>query len=141
MNIVVDTGAWYALADRSDIHHKRAAEFYTAQIDSDRFLATNLILAETWSLIASHLNRQAAIRFWQTVREARMTVWTVETVDLESAWQILQAFPDHDFSLVDCTTFALMERYGVHEAFAFDSHFLVYRFGANRQKAFRRHPQ
>lgn len=34
-----------------------------------------------------------------------------------------------------------MERLGINDAFAFDSHFLVYRFGTGRQRAFRRFPQ
>jgi len=35
----------------------------------------------------------------------------------------------------------MMERQGIHEAFAFDAHFLVYRFGPARQRAFRRLPR
>lgn len=66
---------------------------------------------------------------------------TVEPVDLEAAWRILQGFADQDFSFVDCTSFALMERLGIVDAFAFDDHFLVYRFGADRQYSFRRHPR
>jgi predicted nucleic acid-binding protein len=34
-----------------------------------------------------------------------------------------------------------MERLGIDEAFAFDSHFLVYRFGPRRQRAIRRLPR
>jgi predicted nucleic acid-binding protein len=52
----------------------------------------------------------------------------------------MQAFPDQTLSFTDCTSFALMERIGVHEAFAFDSHFLVYRFGSRRDRVFQRWP-
>jgi hypothetical protein len=63
--------------------------------------------------------RSAAITFWETLRDIRTPILTVEPVDLETAWQILQSFADQTFSFVDCTTFALMERVGIHEAFAF----------------------
>ena len=61
-------------------------------------------------------------------------------MDLESAWHIIHAFPDQTFSFVDATTFALMARMGIDEAFAFDAHFLVYRFEPGRQRALRRLP-
>lgn len=140
MNILVDTGAWYAIADSSDRHHPAAAAFYKERIERDTFLTTDLILAETWTLLAAHLSRNAALTFWQSLRETRMPLLTLETGDLEAAWQIMQSFSDQAFSLVDCTTFAVMERLAIHDAFAFDSHFLIYRFGPGRGRAFRRLP-
>jgi predicted nucleic acid-binding protein len=138
--MLVDTGAWYALADRSDRHHDRARKFYLKQAPAGRLLTTDVIVAEGWSLIAAHLGRTAAISFWETLRSARIPILPLEAVDLESAWRIMQAFSDQAFSFTDCTSFALMERIGVHEAFAFDAHFLVYRFGARRDRAFQRWP-
>ena len=140
MSIFVDTGAWYAVVDRSDRHHADAAQHYLSQAGQHRFVTSDLVLAETWSLVASHLGRAEAIRFWEGLRETRTPVLTVEPADLEAAWRIAQAFPDQDFSLTDCTSFALMERLGIVDAFAFDAHFLVYRHGAGRQHAFRRQP-
>jgi predicted nucleic acid-binding protein len=139
--MLVDTGAWYAVADTSDRHHEQARRFYLEQAPRAGFVTTDLILAETWALLNSHLGRPAAITFWETLRLTRTPILTIETVDLEAAWRILQAFHDQTFSFVDCTTFAVMERVGIEEAFAFDSHFLVYRFGSERRRAFRRLPQ
>ena len=99
-----------------------------------------VLIGAAWTLIASHLSRPAAVRFWETLRDARIPVLPLEATDIEAAWYIAQGFPDQDFSFTDCTSFALMERLGVTEAFAFDRHFLVYRYGANRQRAFRRRP-
>lgn len=138
--MLVDTGAWYALADRSDRHHARARRFFRSEAPHDQLLTTDLILSETFTLIGGHLGRAAAVQFWDRLRLARIPIWTIEPVDLEAGWRILQAFPDQNFSVTDCTSFALMERLGVHDAFAFDAHFLVYRFGPRRTKAFRRFP-
>ncbi len=140
MSILVDTGAWYAVANRSDRHHADASRFYTENAPEGSFVTTALIVAETCSLLGARLGRPAAITFWQTLRETRTPILPVETVDLEVAWHIVQAFRDQHFSFVDCTTFALMERLGITEAFAFDSHFLVYRFGSERRQSLRRLP-
>jgi uncharacterized protein len=138
--VLVDTGAWYALADRSDRHHDRARKFYLKAAPGGRFVTTDLIVAESWSLIAAHLGRPAAVMFWETLRSTRIPILPLESVDLESAWRIMQAYDDQTFSFTDCTSFALMERIGVHDAFAFDNHFLVFRFGARRDRSFQRSP-
>lgn len=103
-------------------------------------MTTDLIVAETWTLLCAHLGRAAALTFWETLRITRIPIMTLDPVDLEAAWRIAQAFPDQAFSFTDCTSFALMERLGVLEAFAFDAHFLVYRFGSRRERAFARWP-
>jgi predicted nucleic acid-binding protein len=138
--MIVDTGAWYAIADASDRHHEEARRFYLAEAPQARLVTTDLILAESWTLIGAHLGRAAALTFWETLRATRTPILTIDPADLEAAWHIVQAFPDQAFSLVDCTTFAVMERMSIEEAFAFDAHFLVYRYGSGRRRAFRRVP-
>ena len=138
--MIVDTGAWYAVADRSDRHHAAASAFYLATAPRGSLVTTDLILAETWSLLTAHLGRPAALTFWKTLRETRIPIVTISSADLESAWHIVHGFQDQTFSFTDCTTFAVMERLGIDEAFSFDSHFLLYRFGQKRQHALRRYP-
>ena len=138
--MLVDTGAWYALADTSDQYHSAARALYLAAFPGGRLMTTDLVVSETWALLNSRLGRNAALTFWQTLRDSRVPICPVEASDLEAAWRIVQTYPDQAFSFADCTSFAVMERLGIHEAFAFDSHFLVYRFGTTRQKSFRRLP-
>ena len=140
MVTLVDTGAWYALADQSDRHHRAAREYYETAADRQGLVTTDLIIGETFALLSSHLGRPGALAFWAGLREAQIPVLPISIQEIEAAWHVAQAFPDQSFSLVDCTTFALMERLGVRDAFAFDSHFLVYRFGAGKERSLRRHP-
>lgn len=140
MTILVDTGAWYALADTADRHHDEARRFYAEQVAQDTLVTTDLIVAETWSLIYAHLGRPAALAFWGGLRDTQIPLVIAGAVDLEAAWRIVEAFPDQAFSFVDCATFALMERLGIIDAFAFDAHFLVYRYGPDRHRALRRFP-
>jgi predicted nucleic acid-binding protein len=64
------------------------------------------------------------------------TVEIVGAADLESAWNIGDAFPDQDFSLVNRTSFAVMQRLGVHRVVTFDDDFTIFRFGPRRERAF-----
>lgn len=56
--------------------------------------------------------------------------------DLEAAWAVGQVFADQDFSLVDRTSFVVMERLGLARAASFDDHFAIYRYGRMRDRAF-----
>ncbi|MBX6378531.1 MAG: PIN domain-containing protein [Clostridia bacterium] len=140
MTVLVDTGAWYALADASDRHHVEARAYYESVAGREELVTTDAILVETWVLLTSHLGRRAALAFWDGLREMGLSVLCLEPVDLEAAWRIACAYPDQDFSFTDCTTFALMERMGISRAFAFDSHFLIYRYGPRRDRVFTRFP-
>lgn len=61
--------------------------------------------------------------------------------DVVRARTIVAAWPDQDFSLVDAASFALIERHAITEAFAFDTHFRVFRAGPRRNRALRVLPQ
>jgi len=50
VNILVDTGAWYAVADTSDRHHTEASRFYTEALEQHLLITTDLIVAETYTL-------------------------------------------------------------------------------------------
>jgi len=43
--------------------------------------------------------------------------------------------PSNQFDTTYC-----QHHLGIEHAFTFDQHFLVYRYGSNRHRAFRRHP-
>lgn len=134
MSLFVDSSIWYAAADRGDRSNQRAREILSA---GDRLLATDHILVETWVLLRHRLHRSAAERFWDGLRGGVAEIEPVGTADLVSAWAIGQSFPDQDFSIVDRTSFAVMERLGIHRVATFDDDFAVYRFGKDRREAFR----
>jgi uncharacterized protein len=60
----------------------------------------------------------------------------VTLADMQAAWMVGDRFPDQAFSIVDKTSFAVMERLGVKRAASFDSDFAIYRYGRNRERAF-----
>ena len=72
---------------------------------------------------------------WDGVRRST-PIEPVLTADLETAWQIGLTFADQAFSIVDRTSFAVMERLGLHRAASFDDDFAIYRFGPARDRAF-----
>jgi len=133
MTAFVDTSAFYAAADRGDVGHERAKELLAAQAG---LVTSDHVLAETWTLLRHRLSRTAAMTFWSGLRAGVAAMEIVGAADLETAWSIGEAFPDQDFSLVDRTSFAVMQRIGVHRVVSFDDDFAIFRFGLRRERAF-----
>jgi uncharacterized protein len=129
----VDTSAFYAAADSGDRSHSRATKVLSA---ARSLITSDHVLVESWILICARGGRTAAERFWAGVRSGLAAVETVLPGDLDAAWRIGEAFPDQDFSIVDRTSFAVMERLGITSACSFDDDFAIYRFGPRRQHAF-----
>ena len=133
MSLFVDTSVWYAAADKSDAGNVRAREILSA---GDRLVTTDHVLVESWTLLRHRIHRAAAEVFWDGLRSGVARVEPVGGRDLEAAWAMGRAFRDQDFSLVDRTSFAVMERLRIHRAAAFDNDFAIYRFGRGRSRAF-----
>lgn len=137
MSVFVDTSAWYALANSGDSSHERAVtllhQFSRGLITSDH------VLVETWLLMSSRHSHDSADTLIERIRRGIARVEPVGLSDLEVAIGICKNFPDQDFSVVDRTSWAVMERLGIHEAIAFDVDFFIYRFGPGRRQAFTVH--
>lgn len=132
LSLFVDTSAWYAAADEGDRNNAKAREILSA---GERLVTTDHVLVETWFLLHHRLGAKAAERFWDGLRRGVAVLEPVLAADLEVAWSIGQAFPDQDFPIVDRTSFAVLQRTGIHRVAAFDDHFSVFRFGKERKKA------
>jgi predicted nucleic acid-binding protein len=133
--LFVDTSAFYAIADGSDRHHRRALSALQASIGTDQIITSDHVVVESWLLICSRLGRPAAMRFWDGLALDVITVLGITGQDLRRGREIAQNWSDQAFSIVDCTSFALIERLDIRRACAFDQHFRVVRFGARRHRA------
>jgi predicted nucleic acid-binding protein len=133
LTLFVDTSAFYATADSSDRWHERASQRLR---EADRIVTTDHVLVECWRLIRACAGYSAAERFWGRLRDGGAVIESVIPGDLDKARRIGEAFSDQDFSIVDRTSFAVMERLGITSVASFDDHFSIYRFGSRRERAF-----
>jgi uncharacterized protein len=133
LSVFVDSSAFYAAADDGDHSNARARALLAS---GEELVTTDHVLVESWLLLQRRLGAAAADRFWAAVRAGAASVEHVTPADLDASWAIAERFPDQSFSIVDRSSFAVMERLGVHRAVAFDNDFAVYRFGARLEYAF-----
>src|SRR5438105_12654713 len=126
MSLFVDTSAWYAGADSGDRNNRRAKSVLGS---GDDLITSDHVLVESWLLLRHRLGRPAAERFWDGIRSGVASLELVTPADLEGAWTIGVSFPDQDFSMVDRTSFAMMQRLGIERVATFDADFAIFRFG------------
>lgn len=133
MSIFVDSSVWFSATITRDLENARAIAMLAGRID---LVTTDHVLVETWLLLNSRYSRFDADRFWDGIRRGGIRVETPTSADWEKAWTIGETFADQDFSIVDRTSFAFMERLSITRAASFDTHFAIYRYGRERNKAF-----
>jgi uncharacterized protein len=123
--VFVDTGAFVALRNRGEREHEAARAALSRLISEHASLVTSdYVFSETYTALLVRAGRDEAIQWGRRFRagEAVETMRIDESVE-QDAWSILESHTDKRWSHVDATSFALMEREGITEAFAFDHHF------------------
>ena len=124
--IFVDTSALFAIANAKDEDHKRARDFLSKLAEEKVILfVTNFVIAETYTLMLRKIGRDKAIEYIENLRNTA-EIERVSEEDENKAWQIILRYRDKDFSYVDATSFAVMKRLGIRDAFSFDEHFEQY---------------
>lgn len=123
MTIFVDTSALYALLDRDDQMHRRAAETWERLLrDGSVVITTNYVVVETSALVQRRLGGDAVQALHTALLPLLSIEWIGEAVH-SAAVQVLLGSARRKLSLVDCTSFPVMRAAGAGSAFCFDAHF------------------
>jgi predicted nucleic acid-binding protein len=133
LSAFVDSSVWFASVAAVDRSNSRAKSILRGEKEH---VTTDHVVVETWLLLNGRFHRHAADAFWERIRGGPVRVEHVSPADFEAAWAIGEIFPDQSFSIVDRTSFAVMERLGITRVASFDSDFAVYRYGRGRNRAF-----
>ncbi len=126
-DIFADTSGWGHLIDRSQKYHSLAASIYRqARTENHKFVTTNYVLSELVALLTSPLRipRKTAIAFIEGLKTTPYVeiLHIDETFD-NAAWQLLVKRQDKAWSLVDCSSFVVMQHRNIAEALTTDHHF------------------
>lgn len=130
MSTFVDSSVWFAAASARDPKNGLAKSIL---LSLDGWTLTDHVLAETWQLLSARYGMEVAETFWGRLRESGAVVEPVTASDLEAASQIEVTCPDEEFSFVDRTSFAVMERLGITRAASLSPSFSTYRYGRRKQ--------
>jgi len=129
----VDTSGWYPLVVARHPDHARISAALRALIRNHRRLVTtNLVVAETHTLLLRRVGRATALTFVQTVGEPpNVVVRSSRELEAAAERDWLARYDDQDFSFADAVIFAVMTERGIRDALTLDHHFAVAGFQAS----------
>lgn len=123
MPVYVDTSAFFAVLDRKDANHSKAKTRWENLLLTDSPLtSSNYVLLESFALVQRRLGINALRAFVEDVLPIVNVEWIDEATHFAGVTALLAA-TKRDLSLVDCTSFVVMRRHGIKDAFAYDTHF------------------
>ena len=123
MSLFVDTSALLAFLDADQPRHTDVIDAWEQAIVEERRLFTsNYVLVESFALVQRRLGLDALRALADVLVPMLRPLWIDEELHA-AAVAALFAASRRKLSLVDCTSFELMRRHGLIEAFALDHDF------------------
>jgi len=126
-DLFVDTSGWGYYLDRQDSHHPEIVALVRNMVRQRRHLVTtNYIITELVALLSSrfHVPRERIILAINAMKaDAVVEIVYIDRVIDDAAWALLEVRLDKEWSLVDASSFVIMERFGMTQAITTDHHF------------------
>lgn len=125
--VLVDSGAWLAVASPRDQFHRDAVIGLRSAVERRILLVTtNLIIAEAHRLTLFRLGPRASGLVLDRIdASARLSVVYASREHHRNARTWLERLSGHRITYTDAVSFAVMESMGCREALTFDNDFLV----------------
>lgn len=125
MTVFVDTSAFISLLITPDHNHRKAQEIsLKLEKQGVHLLTTVMVIGEVLTVVSMRYNKNLALQFGERVRNGTVQLVYPDEVLIDSAWYIFRKEKNKNVSFVDCVSFAIMERYTIPFAFAFDRDYL-----------------
>ena len=125
--VFVDTSGWANLFVATESYHEQAKQwFQKARQQKQEMVTSNYVVIELVALLNSPLRvpRPQLFKYVDAVISASYInlVYIGAAIDA-AAWDLLKSREDKAWSLVDSTSFLVMQQLGIQEALTTDHHF------------------
>ena len=125
--IFVDTSGWANFFDTDEPFHRLTRNIYeNARNNGTRLVTTNYVVTELTSLLTSpfRISRPRIIEYIDAIKQSP----SVDLIHIDrglddQAWQLLTERVDKNWSLVDCSSFVVMQNERITESLTTDHHF------------------
>lgn len=125
--LFVDTSGWVSLFIPTETYHAQAADWFKqVQEKSTVLITTNYVITETVALLGSRQRtaRPQIFQYIDSIKQADYVDVIHINLELDSrAWELCKSRPDKAWSLVDCSSFVVMQQLSIQAALTTDKHF------------------
>ena len=125
LTVFVDTAAWIALHNKQDGLRAQALQVKNdLDRQNARLVTTEFVLLEVADGLCKLPNRTRTIAFIDGLRQLPVLhIIPVNQTLLDDGWTLYRQRPDKEWTLTDCTSFAVMRQEQITQAFTSDHHF------------------
>lgn len=124
-SMFLDTSYIIALEVADDQHHETALKYWMKLITSlPPLVTTSYIFDEIVTFFNSRNRHAKAVEVGnRLMKSSSVQLVHVDDSLFFDAWRYFRQYSDKSYSLTDCISFVLMERFKIQTALAFDKHF------------------
>ncbi len=123
----VDTSGWGNLYIPTENYHSQAVQcFQQARQQRQTLITTNYIITELVALLNSPLqvSRPRVFEIVDSIKAASFVQVIHISSEMDfSAWELCKSRADKTWSLVDCSSFIVMQQLNIRKALTTDRHF------------------
>jgi len=124
MRVVIDTGPWVALIDRSESMHAECVNWFR-QFDGEIYSSEAVLTEVLYLLNFSNLAQSAAIEF---VLEGAITLVPSSIESLKTVRELMKKYKDLPMDFADATLVSMAQDLSIYHAITLDKkHFNIYR--------------
>jgi uncharacterized protein len=129
MQVIMDTGPWVALIDRSEARHKKCIE-WLRQFEGNIFSSEAVLTEVLYLLNFSSKAQSAAIDF---VLKGAITLVPLSLESLKKTKTLMEKYKDIPMDYSDATLVCLAKDLSIYHVITFDSkHFGIYRLSSKQ---------
>ncbi len=118
MTFIADSNFVYALYNANDIHHQDGMNFLSQ--NTEVMLVPDVVLPEVNYLIARDIGHSGMRTFLEHFMQLDVQLEAVGMEDLARVRDIVSAYADARFDIVDCCIMAIAERMNITRIATFD---------------------
>lgn len=127
--IFVDASVYFSYINVKDASHDTSQRIMAKLADGHASLLTsNFVIAEIHALLLTRVSHDTATRFLNAIFTGATRIIRVREADETTARDVIRHQVDKEYSYTDATSFVIMSRLPIHDAFSLDQHFAQFGF-------------
>ncbi len=123
--LFIDTGFLIALETSDDQYHQSAQKYWQELIQSKpHFIATSYILDEVVTFFNSRNRHSKAVEIGNSLLNSpSVNMIHIDKALFYEGWHYFKNHSDKKYSLTDCISFVIMNKFNIWQALTYDKHF------------------
>lgn len=120
--VFIDSSVLFLFAGPSSTQRKYIHDYLLQE--HPPLITTNIVVAETLSLITKRINKHTGIQFLEIIEKSQILkiIYANETLT-QTALRLYRKYTDKDFDLIDATSFVLCKERKIKQVLTLDKHF------------------